>query len=180
MNQLTFDDAAAGEVEEWRPAVGYEGLYEVSSLGRVKSFWRSPQGVILRTSKHPYGYPQLALSSASGVKTKHAVHALVAAAFLGQRPPGEEVRHLDGDPGNPRRTNLAYGTHSENMLDMRLHGTNRNAQKTHCPRNHEYNAENTSYRASGGRDCIPCNRIRANEAYARKRKKRMEADGAAA
>jgi len=178
VDQLTFDDAAPPEVEEWRPVVGYEGLYEVSALGRVKSFWYSAQGVILRTSRHPCGYPQVSLSSTDGAKVKHLVHAIVAEAFIGHRPDGEEVRHLDGNTGNPRRTNLAYGTHSENMLDMRLHGTNRNAQKTHCPRNHEYNAENTSYRESGGRDCIPCSRIRAGEAYARK--KRLGREGAAA
>lgn len=46
------------------------------------------------------------------------VHQLVALTFLGPRPKGQEVRHLDGDPLNNAVTNLAYGTRSENILDV--------------------------------------------------------------
>lgn len=46
------------------------------------------------------------------------VHRLVASAFLGPCPGGQEVRHLDGNPQNNAVTNLAYGTRTENILDV--------------------------------------------------------------
>lgn len=46
------------------------------------------------------------------------VHTLVARTFLGPRPPGQDVRHLDGNPCNNRVDNLAYGTRTENILDV--------------------------------------------------------------
>lgn len=64
-----------------------------------------------------------------GARRKNAtVHSLVAAAFLGPRPAGEDVRHLDGDPENNRASNLAYGTRTQNMADAREHGTLPNGQ----------------------------------------------------
>lgn len=49
--------------------------------------------------------------------TGHAVHRLVAAAFLGPCPAGQEVMHKDDNPGNARLDNLSYGTHLENVRD---------------------------------------------------------------
>lgn len=51
------------------------------------------------------------------------LHLLVAAAFIGPRPPGKIVRHLDGNRKNPRWGNLAYGTYAENTQDAIAHGT---------------------------------------------------------
>ena len=51
------------------------------------------------------------------------VHRIVMAAFVGPRPPGKEVRHLNGDGSDNRISNLRYGTHAENMRDMEAHGT---------------------------------------------------------
>lgn len=52
------------------------------------------------------------------------VHQLVALTFLGPRPKGQEVRHLDGNPLNNRADNLAYGTRTENIYDvMRIGGS---------------------------------------------------------
>ena len=50
------------------------------------------------------------------------VGVLVAAAFIGARPPGLDVMHRDGDPANNRDTNLSYGTRKENMADREAHG----------------------------------------------------------
>jgi hypothetical protein len=58
------------------------------------------------------------------------VHSLVAETFLGPRPPGSEVRHLDGDPLNNRVENLAYGTRIENAADRERH-----ARTAHGERN---------------------------------------------
>jgi len=109
--------------EVWKEIPGYEGYYSVSSFGRVrrdKAYNGLYSGGILKTSLRD-GYPALALNKESKARN-YTVHVLVALAFLGPRPEGKEVRHLDGDRANPCLYNLAYGTHGENAEDMRLHG----------------------------------------------------------
>lgn len=56
------------------------------------------------------------------VKRKRYVHHLVAEGFIGPRPDGQEIRHLNGDRYDCRATNLAYGTHRQNVRDMVQHG----------------------------------------------------------
>jgi hypothetical protein len=154
--------------EIWRPVVGYEGLYEVSSLARVWSTYRN--GTMLKT--HPRkkgGYGELTLMR-DGVQTTHLVHWLVAAAFLGPCPDGQEVRHLDGNAGNSVVSNLAYGDHSTNIRDSVRHGTQRNTRKEECPQGHEYTPENTyswPNKKTGRpeRHCRICKRDQMNERY---------------
>lgn len=112
-------------VEEWRPVVGFEGLYEVSSLGDVRRIGpaaktghgRGGGAVIGRhVRKHmiPGGYWHVQLWRKGGPKTL-LVHRVVAAVFIGPLPDGKEVNHLDGDKANNAATNLEYVTRSENM-----------------------------------------------------------------
>src|SRR3972149_1183846 len=95
--------------EEWRPVVGWEGWYEVSNLGRVRRIKEAAgtrRGHILRWAvggKPPY--PRVFLCREGKVLTKR-VHRLVAEAFLGPCPEGQEVNHKDGDKANPRASNL--------------------------------------------------------------------------
>lgn len=111
--------------EQWLPVVGFEGYYDVSSHGRVRSLPRRKcRGRILKPQPLPAGYLQVNLS-VSNVRYTRSVHTLVMRAFEGPCPPGEEVRHLDGNPANNRRSNLAYGTHDENAQDMIRHGRTR-------------------------------------------------------
>lgn len=118
-------------IEEWRPVVGYEGVYEVSSFGRVRSLsrWvRANSG--WRKTEIRYFTPS---SSGRSKKYKRVllrnpdkqrpVHQLVLEAFVGPRPENCEVRHLDGDPSNNRLDNLAWGTKAENQADKIRHGT---------------------------------------------------------
>lgn len=111
--------------EEWRPVVGYEGRYEVSNLGRVRSLGiRRGGGIwLLRPVRTTGGYLRVTLYAPEGTRRNHWVHILVALAFIGPRPPGHEVRHLDGNPTNAVSTNLAYGTAKENAGDRERHGT---------------------------------------------------------
>lgn len=141
---------------------GYEGLYEVSSLGRVRSQARPrTRGGLLKPFKNKkQGYPTVGLCK-FGVKQVVRVHVLVAETFLGPRPPGSEVRHLDGNPGNPAASNLAYGTRSQNLLDMRAHGTHHNGKKTHCPQGHPYDEVNT-YWWQDRRHCRTCHARRTS------------------
>ena len=108
------------EVEEWR-ATHHPG-YDVSNLGRVRSWMKTRWGLtkgrrkepkILATGPDRNGYPLVSL----GINNTQKVHHLVAAAFIGPRPPKQEVRHKDDDPRNARADNLEYGTRRDNILD---------------------------------------------------------------
>jgi hypothetical protein len=108
---------------------------------------------------HPKGYERVGLSATTGSRRKHLlVHALVLSAFVGPRPPGLEIRHLDGNPRHNDLSNLAYGTTSENARDRVRHGTHPDAAKTQCIRGHEFTAENTYRRPNGDRTCLTCKR----------------------
>lgn len=121
----------AAFAEEWRPVVGYERQYEVSSLGRVRSLDRIVigsngisqkwSGRILKSSAKPGRYLTVALS---GQKTA-GVHVLVAAAFIGPRPKGADVCHSDGNKHENTVPNLRYDTRSGNLRDRHTHGTYR-------------------------------------------------------
>lgn len=121
--------------ESWKPIAGYEGLYEISTLGRVKSVEREvPHGskgitriIKERYLKHFYGggYSQVKLSK-NGKKRTHRVHLLVLYAFVGPPPDGMEARHLDGVRDNPKLENLKWGTRTEQAEDRKRHGTFQN------------------------------------------------------
>lgn len=101
--------------EIWKPAVGHVG-YDVSNLGRVRSRLRK-ELLIMRPALNR-GYPAVSLQG-----TTRKVHALVAEAFIGPRPEGQEVRHRDGNKLNPALANLRYGTRKQNHADSKRHGT---------------------------------------------------------
>ncbi len=67
-------------------------------------------------------YLRFHLSDGKRLKRFYA-HHLVAEVFIGPRPSGLQIRHLDGDPSNNRVCNLSWGTGKENMEDSRRHGT---------------------------------------------------------
>lgn len=106
-------------VEEWRPVVGLEGRYEVSSDGHVRN---SRTDHILKPCGKQYLRVMLPFRRAQSHQTACAIHVLVAAAFIGPRPPGTVVRHLDGNHHNNASHNLVYGTHKENEADKYRHG----------------------------------------------------------
>lgn len=120
------------EAEIWRDVVGYEGYYQVSNLGRVYGVPRKgkPGGGFPKIYiRKQCGYPWVSLCTPHyGVKKK-AVHVLVARAFLGPRPEGYDVSHEDGVKTNSRLSNLKYRSHRDNMLMMRVHGTDLRGEK---------------------------------------------------
>lgn len=122
--------SASKKREEWRDIPGYEGRYQASDLGNVRSLdrrvnvcygaTRMMKGRVLKPAgckKDPHLYVVLGNGQAGT-----PVHKLVALAFLGPRPEGQDVRHLDGNPLNNRADNLAYGTRTENILDVYRQG----------------------------------------------------------
>ena len=115
--------------EIWKPVVGYEGHYEVSNYGDVASI-KSCARRVLSKLKQRSGHLGVPLCL-DGIKTRHRIHVLVAEAFIGPRPPGLEVRHLDGDPTDNRVSNLRYGTASDNRLDTYVHRARPTGEKSH-------------------------------------------------
>ena len=119
--------------ETWKPVVGWEGLYEVSSEGRLKTLKRTIQtkhGVlrtrgarVLKANITNHGYVMATLTR-NGCQHYETVHRLVLKAFVGPCPPGMEACHGNGVRTDNRLINLRWATHSENEADKRLHGTN--------------------------------------------------------
>lgn len=111
--------------ELWQPVQGYEGLYEVSDLGRVRSLerkantWNGGRKVSqkeLKQTKLNNGYLQVTLFK-SGIRQKKSVHRIVAEAFL-LRPVGADmVLHYDDNKENNQAKNLRWGCHADNMRD---------------------------------------------------------------
>jgi hypothetical protein len=119
-------------MELWTSIAGYEGFYEVSNYGNVRSLTRAvPYG---RHKGMTYtgrdlklfvtnNYLSVKLARAGITKTFYA-HELVMMAFDGPRPETDErceIRHLDGNKFNNNFSNLAYGTVKENAADRKLH-----------------------------------------------------------
>lgn len=110
--------------EMWKNLSGYEGLYQVSSLGRVRSLdriitdshcSRLMKGKFLKATthngKHPYKYVSL---SKKGHIEKAFIHQLVAKTFIPNPKEKPQVNHIDGDPTNNILTNLEWVTNAEN------------------------------------------------------------------
>lgn len=101
--------------EMWKPS--FVDNYDVSSRGRVRRSTpgnRTWPGRILKPIKMKIGYTHIK-PVVCGEQLQVYVHALVAYAFLGPRPEGHEVNHIDGDKTNNRIENLEYTTHGGNM-----------------------------------------------------------------
>ena len=95
--------------EIYKDIVGFEGIYQVSNFGNVKN----QHGKILKTYQINSGYLCLKLHAATGKRSGHLVHRLVATAFLDN--PKTEVNHIDGNKHNNTLTNLEWCTRSENI-----------------------------------------------------------------
>ena len=118
-------------METWKDIPGYEGQYQASTEGRIRSvdrivysrnwhtgkpFPRALMGHVLRPGRYcKSGH----LSVVLGHKAKGIpVHQLIMRTFIGPPPEGQEVRHKNGDPTDNRLVNLEYGTRTDNILDV--------------------------------------------------------------
>lgn len=135
--------------ERWLPITGYQGLYEVSDLGRVRSLdrdvriwmpgtyktasgWttRHYKGRILKTTLSGRGYPAVGLSL-NGVQTTCLVHLLVLAEFAEPCPVGQEACHGPGGKPDASLLNLSWGTRSKNVGEDRLRDGQSNRGERH-------------------------------------------------
>lgn len=159
------------ESEVWKPVPDWEGIYEASSHGRIRSLARVVRRgghdmkvteKLLTPNVHNSGYLRVNLSH-EGRRSEQLVHWIIASTFHGSRPDGLEIRHLDGDPTNNRSENLRYGTSAENKGDIMRHGTHAMRNRTHCPLGHPLTGSNLMGAAAkeGHRKCRSCNAARA-------------------
>lgn len=127
---------------EWRTIPGFEGRYEVSDEGKVRSLSRK----FIRSNGWPMSIKgreisqwlcegerlTVTLLKLDGSKCHRMVHCLVAEVFIGPRPENLEVCHNDGNNKNNRKNNLRYDTKEANEKDKLEHGTsNRGTQNGH-------------------------------------------------
>ncbi len=123
---LLAEFAALPVLEVWRDVPGWEGLYQVSDQGRVRSLDRAARrGRVLKPCRRGFRLAYHAVSLyRAGKRTIAYVHITAALAFLGPQPtPQHEVAHGNGDPTNNRLINLRWATPAENAADKVLHGT---------------------------------------------------------
>lgn len=163
--------------EMWLPVSGYEGLYEVSDLGRV----RSVMHVVVRRNGSPYtvrtrilkpytnesGH-QLVNLHTDGKPSVQLAHRLMLKSFIGPCPPGMVACHGNDIPSDNRLLNLRWDTPTANALDHVRSGNHNQANKTHCIRNHPFDKSNTLV-YSNRRECRTCRREKRQRSRARKK-----------
>lgn len=150
--------------EQWRPVVGYEGLYEISDHGNARSLARiDAQGG--RRKPRMFSPSRMDIRGHLGIKTRRDgivksqyVHRLVLEAFVGPCPDGMEACHWNDVADDNRLENLRWATRSSNRYDRVRNGLDQNAKKTHCRRGHPYDSINTK-KYAGRRHCRECMRI---------------------
>lgn len=129
-------------IEIWRDILNYEGLYQVSNLGRIKSIPHlikaNKDGGIRVTEEHMkttyvgwHGYIWVALCKNEKSKT-YSVHRLVATAFIENKNGLPAVNHIDGNKENNVVENLEWCTNSYNQLHASSHGLFKNTKKVKC------------------------------------------------
>lgn len=119
-------------IETWKDVEGYDGRYRISNLGRVRSekrlvsHYRGGLSMrkerILKGTSSSRGYPCVGLSKDANTKS-YRVHVLVAKTFIGDRPKGMTVSHIDGNSENNQLTNLCYESLKDNCRRRVEHGT---------------------------------------------------------
>lgn len=170
-------------LERWLPVPGYEGVYEVSDLGRVRSLTRyirhssgSPKihrgrhlNRVPSDKSNPKSYLRVGIGRDGKLRARD-VHALVLEAFVGPRPPGMQCCHYNGNPRDNRLSNLRWDAPSGNKMDDVRNGVHFNASKASCPQGHEYTPENTKvHKKTGHRHCRECQRQDQRARYRRKK-----------
>lgn len=141
-------EQAEKRMEKWLPVVGFEGYYEVSNLGRVRSIERMSRinsvhngkrkmgGVYRKMSVNRFGYIQIALT-ANGKRENRDAHRMVLESFVGPCPNGMECCHANGDSTDNRLPNLRWDTHYNNNQDRKRHGNYSVGSKHHAAKLNE-------------------------------------------
>jgi predicted RNA-binding protein len=135
MIHLTYAHYEKGDIvmEEIFKILTDYPAYRVSNLGRVQSRWQKKnihsdlniedKWKDLKATSDGKRYLSVALCDGHNKPKTFRIHNLVTLAFLGEKPKGKVVRHIDGNPSNNNINNLTYGTHLENEHDKKNNGT---------------------------------------------------------
>lgn len=124
-------------VEIWKPVAGYEGFYEVSSKGRIRSKDRTTKngggefvkkGRVLKLVDNGNGYLRVELK-VNNTSAKKYVHRIVAETFIENPANKPFINHLDNNPYNNAIENLEWCTPKENFLWMAMQGRNKRTDK---------------------------------------------------
>lgn len=107
-------------MEVWKDIEGYEGWYQVSNLGRIKSLERVTikghiKESIMSTPMSSKGYAHITLRGKDGSRSTHRVHRLVAQAFVPNPHGYKIVNHIDCDKSNNEASNLEWCTNQYNI-----------------------------------------------------------------
>jgi hypothetical protein len=104
-------------MEIWKNVIGYEGLYQISNLGNVKSFMRNKNGIYLKPGINSKGYKGVILYK-KGIRENKQIHVIVAESFLNHKQCGHKlvVDHINNNKLNNSVENLQIITHRENSL----------------------------------------------------------------
>lgn len=110
-------------MEEWKPVPGYEGIYQVSSIGRVQRIIPGPgrarSGQFMSPGRNPKGYQSVNLTKDRKVRT-WPIHKMVCVTWHGPKPsPSHQAAHRDDDKENNTPGNLYWATPLENHADRR-------------------------------------------------------------
>lgn len=129
----------------WKPVPGFEGRYEVSNIGAVRSCTRTVlkknnrsqlvRGKQIRPSRSKDGYLRVNLNTPEGPSRYRTlrIHRIVALAFIPTEDPSQEVNHLNGVRSDNRAVNLEWVTRYQNMDDMLKRNNHRRAIESICP-----------------------------------------------
>lgn len=153
--------------EDWKPVTGYEGFYEVSDCGGVRSLdrkvnaphgVRSARGRVLAQSPDADGYHLVALSMGGNVTTQK-VHHLVLNSFCGPCPDGMECRHKDGIKNHNHISNLDWNTRERNCTDRQLHGAGNKGERHNMAKLTEVDVMSIREHIEGGGSCRDIGRM---------------------
>lgn len=170
---------ATHESEQWKDIPGFEGYYEVSDYGGVRSLGRTlitkggiqknHLGKRLKPTEHKQLKYLFVTLCKDGERRSWKVHQLVALAFIGPRPAGSDTCHNNDIRTDNRAVNLRYDTHSANALDHVRAGNHYETKRTECPRGHLLcmpNLPRKKWEQKGHRCCLACSRA-SNRIYKR-------------
>ena len=164
--------------EIWIPIPGWEGSYEVSDQGRVRSLDR----VVMRRNGIPMRRAGALMNPCTAGRTKHQrislsdsgrrynawVHRLVLEAFVGPAPDGMHCCHANDIAEDNRLENLRWDTPRSNREDSVRNGRHHNASKKFCMRGHDITQPENVYFEGVRRHCRPCKLQREKARRARK------------
>lgn len=127
------------DIEEWKDIIGFEGLYEISSWGRLKSYKRNPLGLIMSITNKTGWYLSIVLCGIGKTNQSEKMHILVGKYFIPNPENKKYINHKDLNKQNNHKSNLEWNTAKENNAHARA--LNPNILKGM----NDYNRDRTKY-----------------------------------